>query len=462
MSSGPLYEKTILVGADRDEEFRDWLERHVADVRSMPGVAAADVSTAGETDDQRLRYTLRSAFDSDESLDVFLERETNESFPGPLQVFGDAVDVSSRVLREDRAYGESDEPASRCLNCGAALRGQYCGNCGQRARGRLISLWELIRDAFGDLFELDSRLWQTLTPLLIRPGRLTHDYLAGRRARYMPPFRMYLVLSLVFFLVAFFNPREELALLYVPEEATQPAGEDEAEDGKGDATISGAAQEALESRGVDVDELNRKIEQAEEEREAGVRVSFSDADGDGEDDGDSENCSFDDWNVDNMPHWVQVRFSKERVTAVCKRISGSEDGGREFGKRVLDNVPVALFVLLPLMAFVLKLLYPLSRRYYVEHLLFFVHFHAFFFLILTLQVLWARGVNAFTEQEWLAVLPVIAASFYIPVYLFKSMRRVYEQGWLLTLFKYLVLLAAYATGFLLMLAIAFLFAVVAS
>ena len=109
-----------------------------------------------------------------------------------------------------------------CLNCGTELRGQYCGKCGQRARGRLISLWELLQDAFGDLFELDSRLWKTLTPLLIRPGRLTRDYLEGKRARYMPPFRMYLVLSVVFFVVAFFNPQDDLSLLFEPEPAPTP------------------------------------------------------------------------------------------------------------------------------------------------------------------------------------------------------------------------------------------------
>lgn len=457
MSSGPLYEKTIVVAADRAGDFREWLDRHVADVATIPGVEAVDVSDSGAASGERVRVTWRCAFDSDESLDVFLEREANESFPGPRQVFGDDVEVSSRVLREDDAYGVAADQPGRCLNCGATLRGQYCGNCGQRARGRLISLWELVRDAVGDLFELDSRLWQTLIPLLVRPGRLTHDYLAGRRARYMPPFRMYLVLSLVFFVVAFFNPREELALLYVPDEAVESAGDEDAVT-PGDAEISGATQDALEAQGVDVDELNRKIAETREENESGVRVQFSDTDGDE----DPNNCQFDDWNVDNMPRWIQVRFSKERVTAVCQRIVGADDGGREFGKRVLDNIPVALFVLLPLMAIVLKLLYPLSRRYYVEHLLFFVHFHAFFFLMLTLQVLWVRTVNVVGGPEWLGVLPVVAASFYIPVYLFKSMRQVYGQGWLLTMFKYLVLLTAYASGFLVMLTIAFLFAVLAS
>ena len=121
---------------------------------------------------------------------------------------------------------ERDEPQlpdhPDCLNCGTELRGQYCGHCGQRATSRLISLWELLRDAFGDLFEFDSRLWRTMIPLLVRPGRLTRDYLLGRRARYMPPFRMYLVLSVIFFVIAFFDPREDLGLLFEPEPVSAP------------------------------------------------------------------------------------------------------------------------------------------------------------------------------------------------------------------------------------------------
>ena len=90
----------------------------------------------------------------------------------------------------------------RCKNCAVTRTGQYCWNCGQRARSRVITLWELSRDLIGDVFELDSRLWRSLLPLLFRPGQLTEDYLEGRRVRYVPPFRMYLVLGIVFFLLA--------------------------------------------------------------------------------------------------------------------------------------------------------------------------------------------------------------------------------------------------------------------
>ena len=98
------------------------------------------------------------------------------------------------------------------------------------------------------------------------------------------------------------------------------------------------------------------------------------------------------------------------------------------------------------MAFVLKGLYPLSRRYFVEHLLFFVHFHAFFFLILTLQILFSRLGGLVRIPEPVIVLVLVAASFYIPVYLYKAMRLVYGQGHFLTLTKYFALAITYTIG----------------
>ena len=131
--------------------------------------------------------------------------------------FEDRFEASRRVLRHADIVDGEIKPVEVCLNCGTTLSGQYCGNCGQRARSRLISVWELLREAFGDILELDSRLWRTLIPLITRPGQLTRDYLEGRRARFMPPFRTYLVLSIFFFLIAFFDPREELGILFEPE-----------------------------------------------------------------------------------------------------------------------------------------------------------------------------------------------------------------------------------------------------
>ena len=113
------------------------------------------------------------------------------------------------------------------------------------------------------------------------------------------------------------------------------------------------------------------------------------------------------------------------------------------------------------MALVLKILYPLSRRYFVEHLLFIVHFHAFFFLILTLQILFSRLMNATGLAGGLSTLVIVAASLYIPVYLYMAIRRVYDQRHILTIIKYFALVVAYWFGASLTMLGAVLFAVLA-
>ena len=110
------------------------------------------------------------------------------------------------------------------------------------------------------------------------------------------------------------------------------------------------------------------------------------------------------------------------------------------------------------MAMILKTLYPLSKRYYVEHLLFVVHFHAFVFLILTLQVLFDRFISFVGITDTASDITVFAVSLYIPVYLYKSMRRVYEQGHWLNSMKFSVLLLSYFAGLSLIFVFAALFA----
>ena len=259
----------------------------------------------------------------------------------------------------------------------------------------------------------------------------------------MPPFRMYLVMSLIFFLVAFFDPREKLSVLFEPE---APASVSMSEGGR-DTPPEDQIGEAERRKQHVLDEI---------EREGSVVVgnlhleSSSDVNGALEalsaDTSDSAvRCEFDASDIDDMPGWLARRLTPERLQRICERTQ--LDDGRTLLDNLLDNVPAALIVLLPLMALILKALYPLSRRYYVEHLLFFVHFHAFFFLILTIQILYARLGSLLSLPEFAVVLPLVAISFYIPVYLFVAMRKVYGQGRLITLFKYITLTVSYAAGF---------------
>jgi hypothetical protein len=236
------------------------------------------------------------------------------------------------------------------------------------------------------------------------------------------------------------NAFNEVDLGFNEEQAEQEEKRDEALDGAQQKVEELADEGVLSAE--DAEEALARIESNRESRGSVTLYGDDDEGLNFEYDEETGDCIV--TGVDRLPDWFQRRLTQDRLEEICERVGA--DGGKTFGELLLDNIPVALIVLLPLMALVLKGLYPLSRRYFVEHLLFFVHFHAFFFLILTLQILFGRlGPLVFIPQP-LVVLILVAASLYIPVYLYKGMRRVYGQGHLLTAAKYVVLTVTYFFG----------------
>jgi len=440
--SGPVYEVSFVVDESVRDDFDNWLAEHVGKILHVPGIADCNSFPVADSDDERSGRICLYVFDSDNALDDFLDGAGSDIQGDVAGLFGGLVTAAGRILREDTTLDAPPAESPDCLNCGTRLKGQYCGNCGQRSRSRLISLWELISDAFGDLFEIDSRLWQTLVPLMIRPGQLTHDYLQGRRARYMPPFRMYLVLSLLFFVVAFFDPREELGLLFEPEPEQTSGTAADVEIAVPDEVVD-EAQQVLNELAADGVLPDIELPENADTDNHGFLLKLDD---DGEEIEVNGDCNVESADLEELPGWIARRLTPERLKRVCEKTQ--IDGGKAFVDKLLDNIPAALIVLLPLMALVLKALYPLSKRYYVEHLLFFVHFHAFFFLILTLQILLMRISTLFAIPEAIPIVTVVVTSFYVPVYLFKSMRRVYGQGRFVALLKFIVLLISYTIGFL--------------
>jgi hypothetical protein len=110
-----------------------------------------------------------------------------------------AVTDTSLTLAAKKLAG-----SEKCLNCGTGLKGPFCYYCGQPDRNFMRFFPVLLRDLMEDLLDLDSRFMRTIKPLLFKPGRLTRDYMEGRRFRYAPPMRLYIFSSIVFFLFAAF------------------------------------------------------------------------------------------------------------------------------------------------------------------------------------------------------------------------------------------------------------------
>lgn len=290
--------------------------------------------------------------------------------------------------------------AERCANCGAPLSGPYCSQCGQRHEHAVHSVSHFIGEAFEDFTHADSRLWRTLGALLFHPGFLTREFLEGRRARYLPPVRLYLVLSVAFFVIAgtlTSHSRGGAVLVEV-----QPTA----------GTVT-----------------SRRLEPA--------TPAFA-----------REQCA----QVPKDLPWLGAygpRFEAGCVAAI-------EDGGRNANESVLHNVPRAMFLFLPLLGLVMKALYRRPRRHYVEHLLFFVHNHAFIFLVLAVYAL----LGAVLPAPVTAVLGM-GLWIYVALYFFASMLRVYSQGWLATAGKLAVLSFAYLVLGGLMLATISLYAMLA-
>ena len=114
-----------------------------------------------------------------------------------LEIAGAA---SAGGLTTKQSADLSGEP---CRNCGTEVDQKYCQKCGQLAASFHRPIWSLIGETVSDTFTVDGRLARTLPVLLFRPGRLTRNYTEGKRARYVPPFRLFLLASLLFYFMLF-------------------------------------------------------------------------------------------------------------------------------------------------------------------------------------------------------------------------------------------------------------------
>lgn len=405
------YEVTLEPDPEILREFEAWLEYHLDDMIALPGFLGATIHKGVNPETGAALRICRYELENQAALDRYLREDAARMRAEGTSRFGDRFRATRRIVHEGRDAALTD--ARPCPNCDQLLWGQYCANCGQRARTRMITLWELLKDA-GDLIaSLDSRLWRTLGLLLFRPGRLTLDYLEGKRARYVPPFRLFISASIVFFFVASLLTNFDI-------------GEDVVIDGDEPATEAPAAPEPAPDAGPD-----QPPETAADPDNLDLNITVGGARVD-------RTCNID---YSEVPDWIAELLPPERAREICERIT--LDRGRSFMRAVLSNIPAMMFLFLPVMALVMKLAYPLSGRYYAEHLLFLVHYHSFFYLFSLLLILFEQAGSRLAPGTLPTGLINTAAFIYMMVYLFRALRRVYGQGFWLTLFKYVLMGLSY-------------------
>jgi hypothetical protein len=283
------------------------------------------------------------------------------------------------------ALPETVVAPARCKNCDAVLLGRFCLNCSQAANVHVPTTRELVHEMLEGLTHSDSRLWRTLTLLWFKPGKLTQEFIAGRRVAYLPPFRLYLILSIIFFLIASFtHTRDEVirfdeAMRAAPAPGTSPA-----------------------PRITSCDDVNFMTSS-------------------------------------NHPAW------NARIKHACEAIV--RDNGDSLLHVAIGTLSKAMFIFLPLVAFLHMLLYWRPRYRYAEHLLFFVHLHAFYFSMAILMVsvsnaaqIWPKLAGGSDNLETLF-------GWTLPIYTLLAMRRVFQRSWVGTVFKGVVLFFVYMIVF---------------
>jgi hypothetical protein len=471
-----IYEVDLDADAAIEGPFDTWLRDHIADLLQLPGFLSAEVLADAAPAPGRIRRTVQYRLRDRQALDDYLENHAPRMRTQGVELFGDRYSATRRVLAHREEFIRGAVSTENCLNCGEVLTGQHCAHCGQRAKVRVLSLWGMTRDLLGDLLEWDSRIWRTLRPLAFSPGKLTQEYLRGRRASYTPPFRMYLILSVAFFLIATLggDPGSDLhfdidekgganlqlmdggeptsadAVAPKPSPAPQPSSPGSPQAGGTQPAVKAPAAapaklDAETSRLVDeivkrLPEKDRaKARQELTKNLAAVPAAQLQP---------VKRLMENPCNDKDLGFKINL-FGKSyepQLRQACNKIWNDTPS---FGRALFQNIPKMMFIFLPLIGMVMYVLYIGSGRYYVEHLLFVVHYHAFFFLgglaiLLAERAAWLAPGTAFARGgEVVGGVLTAALVIYAPLYLYVAMRRVYGQGHVVTFVKYSMLGIAY-------------------
>lgn len=336
-----------------------------------------------------------------------------------------------------------------CANCSTPMQGEFCHDCGQSIHTVLRPMHHMVEDTLDMVLHVDGRVIHTLPPLFLKPGFLTLEYFAGRRQRYVAPFRLMFVLALLAFFVSHLVVGGA-DLLKFSVEASAGTGEF-AKD-----TTPEAVRAHFEQMRQDIEKSKGQTDQKAkhfnrlvniERDHANHRLAELHA-------APLPNVVVDDMTAHTTPidiPWLPAAInhslerSQARAVSNIRQMQGGGEQAAEAEERVMASafhaLPQTMFVLMPLFALLLKFTYLFKRRLYMEHLIVALHSHAFLFLCLLL------GVLLYSLQLWLTPhaawvgtplrLLLWALWAWSLVYLLLMQKRVYRQGWFMTIVKYL-------------------------
>jgi len=314
----------------------------------------------------------------------------------------------------------------KCLNCGTTVIGKYCHVCGQENTEPKESVWQLVSHFFSDVTHFDGKFFTSLKDLITKPGYLSQQYTSGRRTSFLHPVRMYLFTSFIFFLIFFSLFKVDQSSLNVIEK-NNPEKIDTAALGEISSEFTG------DGKPMTTTELNKKIRIDSIHffnQNYRSKAAYDSALASGK-------------VTDN---WLRRKVTYRGIELAQKYGPNKKLFIANFVEKLQHSIPQMLFVLLPLFALILKILYVRHGHfYYTEHAIFTLHFYIFSFIVMLL-IFGIAKVDALPGLTWMGYIN-FALFICILFYLYQAMRFFYSQGRLKTLFKMsLLLLTFFVSG----------------
>jgi hypothetical protein len=349
-------------------------------------------------------------------------------------ILGDtAITAIERIpgRRKFRRSKDGHRLLTHCENCGVPLTGHYCGQCGQAAVDYRRSFRHVMADVLDSFLNWDSKFFATIALLIFKPWRLTNEFLAGKRVRHVHPLRLYLLASILFFFAVNYGAKD----LRLQPGKLSPKDRAELETDLKKEDLPPAAREKLEalllespspssspqstspSPTTNVPSPPPPAPETDKQKQEYGKI------------GERPFVAFDQAkSTTPFERWIEAR-AKEKM---------GEHGTKMglFIATLFSNLPYMMLCCIPLFAFVLKILYIRRHTFYIDHLIYALHIHTFAYVGIMLIVLATIGLNRAAPGPiagWTIALLWIA--FVMQIFL--SIRRVYRQGWFVSVFKFL-------------------------
>lgn len=342
-----------------------------------------------------------------------------------------------------------------CENCKTALQGPYCHACGQHGHNPLKSFRHAIEDVFESFWHVDGRIFRTLRDLLL-PWRIINNYLGGQRVRYIPPLRIFVILSLVTFFVAHFAIHSETGPIQfngadtnsisaattvedvqrLRDKALADIDKGATADKNDPAFVKGVLATARKAVQAQADTRIRALEDAKAKGQPVPPPSpalVMDT-GDSGNDGGDWNVTTERVHVSWLPEFVNDALNNavQRGAKNAKRFAKDRS---ELFQAWMGSIPTALFFMVPFFALLLRVFYLFTPWTYLEHLVVALYSHAFLLLGSLVSFLLSMSLRALLGSHAVNAMITFLVMAMMVILLW-TQKRVYQQGWMLTLVKY--------------------------